>query len=348
MPAQLPVFAPKLVPAAPTSYFLWDRYPVVVDTNVLLADVAHVVRTGKTSFLLGSGEWPIAHLFATERVRGEVEEHLPEHAEQVGLDAGEVKGVWRERYLPVIRFVHLDGDTRDERVAALVARHERDKPTGLLAELLAPCLVFSRDKDLLDTGIARRDWVTLSSAGHDVAQLQAIYTGGAFGTLIVGAMGWEVGSGVVAAAKAAPLPTLLVSGAAVWLLWRFWWNTERGAQHRADARILASDAARGLGAAWERADEAERLLEAAAFVPSVEPIALAKVARVVAVAPTPPRAAEVGKRLGVSTQRAASILRSPIFGRSDDGEYVLGRSYSPPPIDAEVIQARTLEPGTSL
>lgn len=302
---------------------------MVVDTNVLLADCAHVVRSGKRSFLLASGELPIAHLFASERVREEVEKHLPAHAERAGLDREEVIEVWRERYLPAIRFVDLDGDAKDDRVAKLVARHVNDKPTGLLAELLAPCLVFSRDRDLLDTGIARREWVTLSSAGQDVAQLQAIYTGGMFGTLLVGVTGWEVGSAVVAAAKAFPLPTLLVGGAAAWFLWRFWWNTERGAHQRTEARSLIEDASRGIRAAWERADEAERLLEAAAFVPVREPTPLARVARIVAVAPMPPRAAELAQQLNVATQKAAALLRAPIFVRTDEASYLLGRSYAP-------------------
>lgn len=329
IPAQPPVLAPRLLPAAPSSFFLWDRFPVVLDTNVLLADCAHVVRSGKTSFLLASGELPIARLFATEHVRREVEKYLPGHAEEAGIDAVEAMRVWRESYQRVIRFVDLDGEARDERVKTLAARDIDDRPTGLLAELLAPCLVFSRDRDLLDTGIAQREWVTLSSAGHDVAQLQAIYSGGMFGTLLIGVTGWEVGSAVVAAAKSFPLPTLLIGGLAGWCLWRFWWDTERGAQHRAEARSLVKDAALGIGAAWDRADEAERLLEAAAFVPDDESMPLARVARIVAVAPIPPRAAEVGQRLGFSTQKAAALLRAPIFVRTEEASYLLGRSHEP-------------------
>lgn len=329
MPAQPPVLAPRLLPATPSSFFLFDRFPVVVDTNVLLADCAHVLRSRKASFLLASGELPVAHLFATERVRGEVEKHLPRHAARVGLDPQEAMDVWRELYLPAIRFVDLDGEPTDARVSALAVRHVNDKPTGLLAELLAPCLVFSRDRDLLDTGIAQREWVTLSSAGQDIAQLQAIYTGSAFGTLLVGVTGWEIGSGVVAAAKAAPIPTLIVGGAAAFLLWRFWWDTDRGAQQRTGARSLISDAIDGISAVWARADEAERLLEAAAFVPDGELNLVARVARQVAIAPMPLRAAEVGERLQISTQQAAALLRAPIFVRSDDGHYLLGRSYGP-------------------
>lgn len=134
---------------------------------------------------------------------------------------------------------------------------------------------------------------------------------------------------MVKAAKVAPLPTLIVGAAAVWLVWRFWWNTDRGRQQRADARSLMSDAAEGLSAAWVRADEAERLLEAAAFVPDGEPLALAKVARIVAIAPTPPRASEVGERLGFSTQKAAALLRAPIFTRTAEATYLLGQSFAP-------------------
>jgi hypothetical protein len=322
----------------PSTFFLWERYPVVLDTNVLLSDCAHVVRSGKISFLLASAQLPIAHLFATERVRAEVERYLPSHAERSGLDSDEVIRVWRERYVPVIRFVDVEGEARDPRVAALAARDVTDKPTGLLAELLAPCLVFSRDKDLLDPGIARREWVTLSSAGQDVAQLQAIYTGGAFGTMLLGVTGWELGRGVTAAAKAAPLTTLLVGGVAGFLLWRHW-NSERGSRQRVEARSLLGDAARGIGAVWSRAAEAEQLLEAAAFVPDSEPTLGTCVARLVAGAPIPLRAAEVGERLGISTQKAASVLRAPIFVRSADARYLLGRSYA--------ADSRLLEPSTS-
>jgi hypothetical protein len=162
MPSQLPVVAPRLLPDAPSGFFLWDRFPVVLDTNVLLADCVHVVRSGAPSILLRSAGLPVAHLFATERVREEVEKYLPGHAESRGLDPMEALRVWREQYLAVIRFVEIEGEARDSRVAGLAARDVTDKPTGLLAELLAPCLVFSRDKDLLDPGIAQREWVSLS------------------------------------------------------------------------------------------------------------------------------------------------------------------------------------------
>ncbi len=322
------VVAPRLLPDTPSAFFLWERLPVVLDTNVLLSDCEHVVESGKTSFLLASAKLPVAHLFATERVRSEVERHLPAHARRCGLDPEKAMQVWHDKYLAAIRFIDIDGDACDHRVVGLLARDPTDKPTGLLAELLAPCLVFSRDKDLLDTGIARREWVTLSSAAQDVAKLQAVYSGGAFGTLLVGIVAWEAGSSVVAAAKAAPLPALVVGGVAIYLL-RQYWTSERGGRHRTEARELVGDAGRGLNSVWTRAEEAERLLESAAFVPDGEPNVGAQVARLVAVAPRPLRAADVAERLDISTQKAAAALRAPIFLRSLDGHYVLGATSLP-------------------
>lgn len=203
-----------------------------------------------------------------------------------------------------------------------------DKPTGLLAELLAPCLVFSHDRDLLDTGIAQREWVTLSSAAHDVAQLRAVYTSGSLGVLAVGGVGWGVGSGVATAAKRWPLPTLLV-GAALAYLARRYWGTDRAKEQRKGLRTLASDAGRHIVAISEKAESARPLLESAAFVPKTEPPLAAQVARVVAVASTPPTAQEVGDRLGISRQKAAAALRAPHFVRADDRTYLLGVSHAP-------------------
>jgi hypothetical protein len=153
-----------------------------------------------------------------------------------------------------------------------------------------------------------------------------------FGTMVVGIGGWELGKSVVAGAKAAPLPALLVGCGLGFLFWRYW-NHERGREHRVGARTLLGDAARGIGAVWERAEGAKLLLEDAAFVPDSEPTLEARVARILAIAPIPPRAAEAGERLEISTQKATSVLRAPMFVRSSEGRYFLGSS----PIGDELV-----------
>lgn len=75
-------------------------------------------------------------------------------------------------------------------------------------------------------------------------------------------------------------------------------------------------------------EDATRLLEGAALIPNYEPPLGAQVARLVACAPFPPRAVEVGDRLGISTQKAASLLRPAIFTRLVDGRYLLGSGYA--------------------
>jgi hypothetical protein len=322
-----PTSAPGLVPAAPTDLLLWDRLPVVLDTNVLLSDCEHVVaRKGRPSFLLQSARLPVARLFATERVKAEVERHLPAHATRSGLDPKQAMQTWHEQFVPLMRFVEIEGEPSDPRVAALALRHPNDGPTGLLAELLAPCLVFSRDKDLLNTGIAEREWVELTSKAQSVAELQAITSGGLLGAALTGALIWEGGRVIVAAARSAPTPTVLI-GVVTLSLARSYWNSDRGVRRRSEARSLLGDAGRGVGSVWSRADEARRLLEAAAFVPQTDRTDMAQAARVVAVAPTPPRPSEVASRAGISTQKATALLRASAFLRTDEGTYMLGRGY---------------------
>jgi hypothetical protein len=117
---------------------------------------------------------------------------------------------------------------------------------------------------------------------------------------------------------------LVIGGAAAYLLLQLW-QSERGGRHRTEAHELLRSAERGLNTVWARADEAERLLEAAAFVPDGERPPGARIARIVAAAPFPLRAAEIAGRLEISTQKAVALLRAPMFVRSEDGRYFLGR-----------------------
>lgn len=306
----------------------FSRYPVALDTKVLVFDCLHVVRNSR-SLLLSSATLPIARLYAAEHVREEVERHLPVLAQRRGLDPARAVAVWRERYLPVINFVSLEGETRDPRVAELVRRDISDKPTGLLAELLAPCLVFSHDGDLVDTGIAEREWVTLSSAGHDVAEMRAVYSGGGLSVAVVGTIGIELGNGAAAACRRWPLPTLLVGAALIYLANRYA-RSDRARGTWSEFRALASEVGRHVVEISDRSANAQPLLESAAFVPrGVQPLD-AKIARIVAIASVPPTAAEVGARVGISRQRAAALLRAPHFVRTDERTYLLGTPGAPP------------------
>jgi hypothetical protein len=306
----------------------WDRLPVVLDTSMLINDIVDAARGQGGSLLLLTVRKDVAHLYATERVREEVERNLERRAIQGRVSPERAFAVWRERYLPAIRFVSVEDVPRGRAVAELAARHPNDLPTGVLAELLAPCLVFARDNDLVDTGIARRDWTTIVHNAEEAKQLELLFSGGGVLVFLVGALGVEGAKGLIRLARAAPIPTL-VGGAAATLLLHSHLASDRGRTQITEAKSLFKDVGSRLSGVIETADRAQSFVRSAAFVLEAEPTELAHAARAVAVAPEPPRAGEVAYELNATTQKAAYVLRHPLFTRTGDGRYLLGRSYAP-------------------
>ena len=128
-------------------------FPVVADTDELLREVAHRARTGNEPLMLGLARHSLARLFATDRVRQEVERDLPRFATERRQDPGEAMRAWHEEYLPLIRWVTLPdrvetGFRADEhglstRMQLVMERHSADAPTAELALLCAPCFVIT-------------------------------------------------------------------------------------------------------------------------------------------------------------------------------------------------------------
>jgi hypothetical protein len=318
---------PNLYPEKPSmGLFGWDRAPVVVDTSMLLNDCCDAARGSGGSLLLSLAHSPVAHLYAGRHVLEEMERRLPRRAEQRHLDPVRADTVWRQNYLPKIRFVDMTGVARGRAASALAARDPTDLQTALLAELLAPCLVFAFDKDLVDTGIARRDWVNVSHSAEEAAQLQLLFSGGLGTVMFGGFISYETGKAIAAFARASPFGALLATAGTALLGYRYL-NSERGRHHRTEAKSLLGDLFDGLSKVVAQADKAKLLVEEAAFVLEVEPTEFAHLARTVAIAPWPLKATDAAERLGVSQQRAASMLRNPVFVRTTDRRYLFGRSY---------------------
>jgi hypothetical protein len=299
----------------------------VLDTNVLLNDCVRVARTQAPSILLRAADAPIVHLYAAEHVRGEVERLLPTYSKSRGVRPEDAIAAWNERHLRALRFVDVGVHGCDQRVVDVAERDPSDFQTAALAQLLAPCLVFSRDKDLIDAGIAQGDWVRLTSSAGDVAQLQAVWSGGTFALLLAGVFAYESGRAILGVARHAPVLIGAGLGAAAYLLGSHW-RSELGSDRRAEARRLFGEAMHGLTTIAMRAAEAETLLESAAFVAEREQDGRARIARAVGVAAVPPSVAEVAAQLGLSTQRTAAYMRSPVFMSTGEGRYLLGRSYA--------------------
>jgi len=316
---------PRVVPLAPTEGISWERVPVVADAPVLIGDCLRYAKLGREPLLpLLTHRPPVVNLYATERVRAEVEEHLPAAARNCRLSQESVARIWREQIAPLVNFVPLAAlPPRDARVARLAQIDPDDAPTGSLAELLGPCLVFSSDSHLRDVGIARNDWGNLMANAREVGIYQAGTSGTMIAAVLVIGSCIELGAGIVGAARRYPLPTVVLAAAGAYALYAYV-RSDRGVAHRVEARAIAAEAADRVMEFVVRATECEAMLERAAFVPEGEPTQLARVARVVATAPHPVRASAVAQRLGLSTQNAAAVLRHPIFIRTADAHYVVG------------------------
>lgn len=309
--------------------FEWDRLPIVLDTSILVNECVRAARGSGGSLLLGSRREGQTHLYATERVRREVERHLARRAMQARVDPSVAERVWITQFLPAIRFVDVEAARSPLGSAAktLAARHPSDLPTVILAELIAPCLIFARDKDLIEIGATRQGWETVVHNAAQAAELQYLLSGGTATVMLTGTLGFEAGATLWRLSKASPVLALLV-GIAVGWVGHSYLTSERGRQHLGEARKFAGEASSRLLEAARTAEEAKQLVQHASFIADRPSDEFARAARVVAVAARPPSAAEVGLDIGVSVQKAASLLRSPIFQRIES-RYSLGVSYAP-------------------
>jgi hypothetical protein len=127
----------------------------VVDANALLSSVDNDCRKGPywRSRLLRMTDRGTAALYMTDQVYGEVYSKLSRIAicSPVPLDV--LRTRFEETYLPVVRLVTVEaGNIVDPQVLAIT--DPDDVPTGQLAKLIAPCVVFSEDRHLRVPGFA--------------------------------------------------------------------------------------------------------------------------------------------------------------------------------------------------
>lgn len=130
----------------------------VVDANALLSSVDNECRTGWPSRLRRMAGHSVT-LYASSHVFVEVYEKLPRfvRSKPGSPTLAQLRRCWEEEYLPLIRFVEIaDGVELHPDIAAIT--DPDDRPTGVLAKLIGPCIVFSDDSDLRDPGYAPIDW----------------------------------------------------------------------------------------------------------------------------------------------------------------------------------------------
>ncbi|WP_328750563.1 PIN domain-containing protein [Streptomyces sp. NBC_00285] len=141
----------------------------IVDTNALMSSIENDCRHGRRSRLLRMSDNGSAVLFAADHVYDEMYERLPRFAKRCKVPLAPLVECFEEVYLPALRFVTVsDLDAPDQQVLAIT--DPDDVPTGVLAKLIAPCVVFSEDRHLKKPGLAPKDWRTAAASAVDIAE----------------------------------------------------------------------------------------------------------------------------------------------------------------------------------
>lgn len=142
----------------------------IVDTNTLLSSIDNDCRNeGWSSRLRRMTTSGATVLYAADHVLEEVYEHLSRIAEFSPVPLAALRARFEDYYLPMLRFVTVsDADAVDAQVLAIT--DPDDVPTGRLAKLISPCVVFSDDKHLKRPGFAPKRWLDAAEAAVNVAE----------------------------------------------------------------------------------------------------------------------------------------------------------------------------------
>jgi len=157
----------------------------VLDTNALLSSIDNDCRLpGRRSRLLQMTDGGTVALYAADHVYGETYRRLPRIALSSPIPIDALRRRFEQEYLPALRFVTVStADVADPQVLAIT--DPDDVPTGQLAKLIPPCVVFSDDRHLRRPGFAPADWHAAARAA--VAMADGVEKQEATAMLVVGA-----------------------------------------------------------------------------------------------------------------------------------------------------------------
>ncbi|WP_137816829.1 hypothetical protein [Gandjariella thermophila] len=148
---------------------LVPRLVGIADTNALLSSVENDCRKGFRSRLRRMTAFGTAVLYAPDHVYGEMYRRLPKVAKSSPVPLAVLRAHFEQYYLPILRFVTVaEADVSDDQVLAITDLD--DLPTGRLAKLIGPCVVFSDDKHLRKPGFAPQDWRVVAGLAADLAE----------------------------------------------------------------------------------------------------------------------------------------------------------------------------------
>ncbi|MHB8185646.1 MAG: PIN domain-containing protein [Dermatophilaceae bacterium] len=154
----------------------------IVDANAILSSVDNDCRNNRNSRLLRSTAFDSTTLYAADHVWEEIYRRLPKIAKSSPVPLADLRARFETRYLPAMRFVTMSAENKPHpRVLAITDLD--DRPTGQLALLIAPVIVYSEDKHLKRPGFAPPDWraaagytaIVAEAAGQERATGMALF-----------------------------------------------------------------------------------------------------------------------------------------------------------------------------
>jgi hypothetical protein len=94
---------------------------------------------------------------------------LPRIAKTSPVHLDVLRAHFEQHYLPILRFVTVaEDDMHDPQVLAIT--DPDDVPTGRLAKLLGPCVVFSEDRHLRKPGLAPANWRNAAASAVELTE----------------------------------------------------------------------------------------------------------------------------------------------------------------------------------
>ncbi|MFD3658703.1 PIN domain-containing protein [Streptomyces sp. NPDC058620] len=151
---------------------MYQRGPLrraLLDTSVLTTDIIAATRRRDPSSFVAGGRAGTVRCLIPVHVWEEVPRVLADrHREGGKFDLGRALALWKFRYAPVLYVVDTAGLPMTPEAQVLAGRDASDVPMLLLAGVIAPVVIIGTDADLVDSGLAVKEWRELRSALGDV------------------------------------------------------------------------------------------------------------------------------------------------------------------------------------
>jgi hypothetical protein len=130
-------------------------YLAVLDTEFFRSAFQSQHKFGGPPLSLRLAREGHLRLFIAEETLAELFDKLTDFADGLGTTADELERLLLEEWGPSVHVVDLPTESNDFRVALVAARDQTDRPAAILATMLSPCILLTKDKDFEALEVAR-------------------------------------------------------------------------------------------------------------------------------------------------------------------------------------------------